>query len=41
MGSNGAQVAKSMAKGETDRFDSSSRLQYNMILNLTRVEGIY
>lgn len=34
------QVAKGMVKGVSDRLDSAFHLGYNMILNLTRVEGI-
>ncbi|GJJ75974.1 ATP-dependent RNA helicase DOB1 [Entomortierella parvispora] len=33
-------VAKSMVKGQTDPLNSAFHLSYNMILNLTRVEGI-
>ncbi|KAG0244204.1 ATP-dependent RNA helicase mtr4 [Actinomortierella wolfii] len=33
-------VAKGMVKGTTDPLNSAFRLSYNMILNLTRVEGI-
>lgn len=34
------EVAKGMVKGEADRLDSAFHLNYNMIINLLRVEGI-
>ncbi|KAJ3820120.1 ATP-dependent RNA helicase [Lentinula raphanica] len=33
-------VAKEMIKGEADRLDSAFHINYNMILNLMRVEGV-